>query len=172
MLDQKFARRLVEKTAEAHEIFPEARIIFLVNEKDAPNALKGCAECVLCHQNAFLDPWRYRVSKGGGKYDAIYLARITPAKRHHLAANVGTPIMGIARGSKLANWLKNLGRKVEGSVYDCDWGEVTKHVIASLSEGGDWPQKREEAYLKLRARLDTARSELIAALARRPETMV
>ena len=87
-----------------------------------------------------------------------------------LAANAGTPIMGIARGSKLANWLANFGRRVEGSVYDCDWAAVTRRVIDALSNRGDWDATRDEAYRRLRERFEKARREFAAALAgRAPE---
>ena len=81
-----------------------------------------------------------------------------------LAANVGTPILGIARGSKLANWLANFCRTVEGSVADCDWARVTEHVLAALKDRGDWDAVRDAAYAKLNARLAVARNEFIARL--------
>lgn len=81
-----------------------------------------------------------------------------------LAANVGTPILGIARGSKLANWLDNFGRTVEGSVYDCDWQVVTRHVLEALESRGDWDSVRAAAYERLNSRLSVALSELVAQL--------
>ena len=81
-----------------------------------------------------------------------------------LAANAGTPGLGIARGSKLANWLSNFGRTVEGSVQGCDWGKVTAHVLAALKERGDWDAVRAKAYAGLMSRLETARGELVARL--------
>ena len=81
-----------------------------------------------------------------------------------LAANAGTPIMGIARGSKLANWLSNFGRAVEGSVYDCDWEKATAHVLSALNCRGDWDAVRDAAYERLFARLETARRELAEKL--------
>ncbi len=81
-----------------------------------------------------------------------------------LAANVGTPILGIARGSKLANWLDNFGRTVEGSVFDCDWKRVTEHVLAALRDRGDWDAVRAAAYARLTARFEKARDEFIRAL--------
>ena len=81
-----------------------------------------------------------------------------------LAANVGTPILGIARGSKLANWLANFGRTIEGSVSDCDWKKVTEHVLAALKDRGDWDAVRAAAYGRLNARLETARTEFIKGL--------
>ena len=59
-----------------------------MNEKEAIPILKDSAECVWCHQNAFLDPGRYPVASGTRLFDAIYVARITPFKRHALAAKV------------------------------------------------------------------------------------
>ena len=81
-----------------------------------------------------------------------------------LAANAGTPGLGIARGSKLANWLSNFGSTVEGSVYDCDWNKVTEHVLAAIKNRGDWDAVRDRAYAVLTSRLETARGELIALL--------
>lgn len=81
-----------------------------------------------------------------------------------LAANVGTPGLGIARGSKLANWLSNFGRTVEGSVYDCDWGGVTAHVLAAFGHRGEWDAVRTRAYAELTSRLETARGKLVARL--------
>ena len=81
-----------------------------------------------------------------------------------LAANAGTPGLGIARGSKLANWLSNFGRTVEGSVYDCDWGKVTAHVLAALKDRGEWDAVRSRAYAGLMSRLEKSRSELVSLL--------
>lgn len=85
-----------------------------------------------------------------------------------LAANVGTPGLGIARGSKLANWLSNFGRTVEGSVYDCDWAKVAEHVIAALGNRGEWDAVRAKAHAALVSRLETARGELVARLKGEP----
>ena len=82
-----------------------------------------------------------------------------------LAANVGAPILGIARGSKLANWLSNFGRTVEGSFDDCDWDAAAAHVLAALRDPGDWEEVRARAYAELLLeRLDPARTEFVAAL--------
>ncbi len=89
-----------------------------------------------------------------------------------LAANAGTPGLGIARGSKLANWLSNFGQTVVGSVYDCDWDMVTETVLAAFKGWGepsrraasDWPTVRAAAYERLTSRLEKARTEFIARL--------
>ena len=81
-----------------------------------------------------------------------------------LAANAGTLGLGIARGSKLANWLANFGQTVEGSVYDCDWERVTRRVLAALKDRGDWESVRAKAYTELYERLERARRELVSGL--------
>jgi len=103
-----------------------------------------------------------------------------------LAANVGTPGLGIARGSKLANWLSNFGENVVGSVYDCDWDKVTDLVLAAFKDRGGWGEPsrraangrnepsrraasgwntiRAAAYERLMDRLEKARTELAAKL--------
>ena len=81
-----------------------------------------------------------------------------------LASNVGTPVLGIARGSKLANWLSNFGECVVGSVYDCDWKAVTQRVLDMFGKRGDWNERRASAYQMLNARLEKARMELVSKL--------
>ena len=99
--------------------------------------------------------------------DAAAKCDVVLSSRLHLlilAANVGTLGLGIARGSKLANWLSNFGRFVEGSVYDCDWKLVTEHVLAALADRGDWGKARVDAYARLNARLESARREFVERL--------
>jgi len=99
--------------------------------------------------------------------DAAAGCSVVLSSRLHLlilAANAGTPILGIARGSKLANWLANFGRVVEGSVFDCDWEKVTDHVRTALTDRGDWEAVCAAAYGRLHARLETARAEFIKGL--------
>ena len=101
------------------------------------------------------------VQEAAAKCDVILSSRL------HLlilAANVGTPGIGIARGSKLANWLSNFNRTVSGSVFDCDWKKVTDEVLAALSNRGDWDAVRDAAYAKLMARLEAARKEFVERL--------
>ena len=81
-----------------------------------------------------------------------------------LAANAGTLGLGIARGSKLANWLANFGRSVEGSVYDCKWDKVAEHVFAAPNDRGGWEAVRAKAYAALHGRLEAARRELVLGL--------
>ncbi len=99
--------------------------------------------------------------KAAAECDAVLSSRL------HLlilAANAGTPILGIARGSKLENWLSNFGRTVEGSIYDCDWKKVTRHVLQQLDDKGDWDERRQQAYDLLMKRLQKAKDDFIGRL--------
>ena len=118
VLVPKFADELKAGMAEAHRLFPEARIIFLVNEKEAIPVLKDSAECVWCHQNAFLDPRRYPLAKEGRLFDAIYVARITPFKRHALAAKVPNLHLVGACSNRERDYFQEIMRTVPHARWD------------------------------------------------------
>ena len=83
------AAELKSRLAEAQEAFPEARFIILANAEKEMTILREFAEVRLAQHNAFLDPRRYPLAKRGKKeYDALYIARITPFKRHELAKQI------------------------------------------------------------------------------------
>jgi glycosyltransferase involved in cell wall biosynthesis len=51
--------------------------------------IRDFCEVYLASHNAFLDPARYKPAKSGKKkFDALYIARITPFKRHELAEKI------------------------------------------------------------------------------------
>ncbi len=81
-----------------------------------------------------------------------------------LAAVAGTPGLGVARGSKVANWLANFGEKPLGEVRNCDWKAATAAALRALRDRGDWDARRAAAFATLRARLETARSQFVSAL--------
>ena len=82
-----------------------------------------------------------------------------------LAANEGTPGLGVARGEKIANWLANFGEKPLGTVGACDWEAATRRVLAALDgDGGDWERRRAAAYGRLAARFEEARAALAERL--------
>lgn len=76
------------RLAEAQEAYPEARFIFLANSAKEVEIIRGFAEVYLAQHNAFLDPKRYPLAHKKRKFDALYIARITPFKRHYLAEKV------------------------------------------------------------------------------------
>ena len=80
---------LKSRLADARNAFPEARFIILANTAKEVELLRDFAEVCHAHQNAFMDPARYGLAKPGRKkYDALYIARITPFKRHYLAEKI------------------------------------------------------------------------------------
>ena len=81
-----------------------------------------------------------------------------------LAACAGTPGIGIARGSKVANWLANFGEKPVGDVQSCDWDAAARAALHLLADRGDWDRRRAAAFAALRARFDAARAEFAARL--------
>ena len=71
------------------QYLPHAQFCFLANSpREVENLIQIGEKALFCHQNAFLDPARYPLIRAKKKYDAIYLARFTPAKRHALAAKI------------------------------------------------------------------------------------
>lgn len=83
------ACELKTRLAEAQHAFPECRFIVLANADKEVEIIRNFAEVYLAQHNAFLDPRRYPMAKQCKKqYDALYIARITPFKRHQLATAI------------------------------------------------------------------------------------
>lgn len=88
---QERADEVAREAAEVSRLRPEAEMIFLCNSERELALIAGHGlRAEFCHQNAFLDEDHYRIYGRGIKYDAIYLARITPFKRHHLALGIAS----------------------------------------------------------------------------------
>lgn len=91
-----------------------------------------------------------------------------------LAANVGTPGVGIARGSKIANWLANFGERPIGSVEACDWEALTDAVLARLGDPSlrsRFATRRRAVYARLDARLELAKRILVMRLGARSSSV-
>ncbi len=83
------ANELKNRLGEAKNAFPEARFIILANAPGEVAVIKEFCEVYLASHNAFLDPARYPLApKGKRKFDALYIARLTPFKRHYLAEKI------------------------------------------------------------------------------------
>lgn len=86
--------RLEEIKRQFNEVSPlikdkNVKMIFLANSENEKNLLeKNGFNTVYCNQNSFLDENKYKVLNIKKKYDALYLARITPIKRQELANKV------------------------------------------------------------------------------------
>ena len=64
-------------------------VTVLANSENEVRVLSALGlHAVFCNQNAFVDESRYPILRAKKKFDAIYIARITPFKRHFLAEKV------------------------------------------------------------------------------------
>lgn len=86
----KVVEPFVRDLAEVRRRAPQLNVTVLANSPTEVETLSGFGiRTVLCHQNAFLDESLYKIIPGVEKrFDALYIARITPFKRHRLAAQV------------------------------------------------------------------------------------
>lgn len=82
------------------------------------------------NQNAFLDEQRYRVIKNTKKYDAIYLARFTPVKRHELAKDVKKLLLiGSYKPSEVEYYEKSRNILRHADYKEKVWGkQVTSYM--------------------------------------------
>lgn len=88
----KMRDQLTQGLREAATLMPNLSVTVLCNsivERD--NLRRAGLRAEFCHQNAFLDERRFKLYPRRRKeFDAIYVARITPFKRHHLAYEVNS----------------------------------------------------------------------------------
>ena len=81
----ELAAHLGEVVSRFKDAAPGARVIALGNCEKECAALKAVGvETRFIHQNAFLDERRYRPMGKARPFDAAYIARLTPCKRHEL----------------------------------------------------------------------------------------
>jgi glycosyltransferase involved in cell wall biosynthesis len=92
------------------------RTFFLCNSLIEFNNLKEIGEnCVFCSQNAFLKESRYLVTRQKKIYDAVYLARLTPFKRHELAMNVPRLLLIGSYSQKEKDYAKGILDKLQNN---------------------------------------------------------
>jgi polysaccharide pyruvyl transferase WcaK-like protein len=82
-----------------------------------------------------------------------------------LAANVGTPLVGIARGSKIDNFLSALGQPSPGDVDNCDLSILKKQVEVLLADPEPFRQANAQCRDLWLARLESAEKLLQETLA-------
>ena len=81
----ELAAHLGEVVGRFKEMMPDSRVIAMGNCERECAALEAVGvETRLIHQNCFLDERRYRPMGHARPYDAAYIARLTPCKRHEL----------------------------------------------------------------------------------------
>lgn len=72
-----------------HDNYPEMTVIFMANSPTEQKDFEALGERVIyCSQNAFLHEDQYPITNQKKSFDAIYLARLTPFKRHKLALKI------------------------------------------------------------------------------------
>ncbi len=76
------------------DILPQCsrlKITVLTNTRNEERVLSGLGlHAVFCNQNAFVEETRYPILRIPKQYDAIYIARLSPFKRHPLAAKIAS----------------------------------------------------------------------------------
>jgi len=81
----ELAAKLGEVVRRFKEAAPGSRVIAMGNYEKECAALEAVGvETRFIHQNCFLDERRYRPMGKARPYDAAYIARLTPCKRHEL----------------------------------------------------------------------------------------
>ena len=94
---------------------------------------------------------------------AASLCDVVISSRLHLlilAANVGTPIVGISRGSKIDNFLEQFGLSGAGSVSDCDFDKLMEQTLNALENKQSFVERRNAVYANLEERLQKAETLL------------
>jgi len=87
----KNAQPFAEKIKALLEQCDRLKITILANARNEVQVLSGLGlDCILCNHNALVEEQRYSIIPREKKYDAIYIARITPFKRHALAKQVSS----------------------------------------------------------------------------------
>jgi len=81
-----------------------------------------------------------------------------------LSSIAHVPLIGISRGSKVDNFLKQFGLTAAGSVEDCDFEFLYKETIRLLSERESFEKRSREVRAELLSRLDNAKDLLKGVL--------
>lgn len=77
-----------------------------------------------------------------------------------LSSLVGVPIVGIARGSKVDNFLSHFGLLPVGSVDDCEFDALKREVRRLLDEPAPYRERAEAVQVESLQRLESAKSLL------------
>ncbi|MFC1735268.1 polysaccharide pyruvyl transferase family protein [Candidatus Hydrogenedentota bacterium] len=77
-----------------------------------------------------------------------------------LAATVGIPIIGIARGSKVDNFLRPFGLSTVGSMDACDFDALRNELVRMLGRPDDFKQRNQRVMAELFTRLEDAKERL------------
>ncbi len=136
---------------------PENRLLFLPMNPVTDAALMDTFRAGLRHREHTLVLYGY-ADPAVVQLVASHCAVVVSSRLHLLilAANAGTPIVGIARGSKIDNFLRNFDLVPAGTVFDCDVAFLEREVERQLNDPAPYREHNRIAYRKLRARLEEA----------------
>lgn len=100
--DQSLADGLANAVKSFLSDSPFAKVTILCNTpREVERFTERSIQAVFCHQNAFLDESRYPILPLPRVFDAVYLARITPVKRHLLLETMASPKLLLAGAYEL-----------------------------------------------------------------------
>ncbi len=143
----------------------DARIVFIpMNPITDAGLMKHMTEELACPDRAVVASGRYEpreVLAIASSMDLVISSRL------HLlifASISHVPIIGIARGSKLDNFLKPFGLKTVGDVEQCDLDLLRRETLRLLDQKSAFQKKSIEVRAQLLARLDHAREALQSVL--------
>ena len=99
----ELAAHLGEVVARFRDAAPGSRVIAMGNCEKECAALEAVGvETRFIHQNCFLDERRYRPMGHARPYDAAYIARLTPCKRHELMpADIASKLLLMGCATKI-----------------------------------------------------------------------
>lgn len=83
-----------------------------------------------------------------------------------LSANVGTPIVGISRGSKVSNFMSKFGLETSGSVDKCNFDLLKTQIDYALKHPDDFAKRRTEAYELFKERIEFAERTLVETISK------
>ena len=146
--------QIFEQQAKIKRLYPNLRMIFLGNTtKECDILFKNNIKAVHVNSNTFLDYSRYRIMNNvEKKWEAIYLARITPCKRHLLARNISSLLLvgdylpyensyalGILAELSHAKWVKNvLGRNVYKYINKAGCGLCLSEIEGAMFASAEY----------------------------------
>ena len=140
------AVELRNRLAEAKNAFPEARFIILANAPREVEIIKDFCEVYLASHNAFLDPARYPLAKAGKrKYDALYIARITPFKRHYLAGKIKNLHLIGNYSEKETEYAQHLGERPLFVLQGKDQTTLVRLLYVAVFVGLPFVRQNQEA---------------------------
>jgi glycosyltransferase involved in cell wall biosynthesis len=123
---------LLNEVAQSQVLKQGHRAIFLCNSPlETQMTREKGLESYYCHQNAFINENIYPIHQVKKTHDAIYIARVTPFKRHHLASKISSLLL-------IGDYKKNeadYAKKTLADLSQATWiqGVISKNISKMCS---------------------------------------